>query len=339
MAYRTEQHNSPSLSVACPAKTPLLSVIIPLFNERDNLSSCQRRVLAALDKLESPSELVYVDDGSSDDSWETLQQLRQYPGVHHIQCLRLSRNFGKEAAMCAGLAAARGQAVVLLDADLQDPPEWLPKMVERWREGFDIVDMKRAERRGESWFKRTTASGFYRLLNRLSDLEIPENVGDFRLLDRRVVEHINQLPERTRFMKGLFAWPGFRRTTLVFDRAPRAAGETKWRYGKLLQLAIEGITSFSTKPLRIAGLAGVAASLLALLMMLSIVVKTLLFGEVVAGYPTLISVVLLLGGIQLLAIGVMGEYLGRIFIESKQRPLYLVMEHLGESSQPQGASR
>ncbi len=228
--------------------------------------------------------------------------------------------------MTAGLDAAKGQAVILLDADLQDPPELIPDMVAQWQDGYDVVDMQRRTRQGESVFKRGTAWLFYKLINRLSDISIPENVGDFRLLDRRVVDEIRKLPERTRFMKGLFAWPGFRRITLQFDRDPRLAGSTKWNCTRLVNLAVEGITSFSTRPLRLATAAGVITAISALVMAAVVFAKTLIWGDPVAGYPSMLMVILLLGSIQLLSIGLMGEYIGRLFIEAKQRPLYIVRD-------------
>ncbi|MGF1682849.1 glycosyltransferase family 2 protein [Photobacterium minamisatsumaniensis] len=295
-----------------------------MYNEKAVLEICHERLCRALDKLAQPCEIVYVDDGSSDNSWSMVQQFSS--SFHQIRSLRLSRNFGKEAAMSAGLQVATGDAVILLDADLQDPPELIPEMVIQWKAGFDVVDMKRKQRHGESWFKRITASLFYKVINQLSEMPIPENVGDFRLIDRRVVNEIIKLPERTRFMKGLLAWPGFRRTTLLFDRDPRIAGETKWNYTKLCHLAFEGITSFSTRPLRLATGAGLLTSLSALVLAVVVFMKTLIWGDPVAGYPSTILVMLLLGGMQLLSIGLMGEYVGRLFIEAKQRPLFVVME-------------
>ncbi|MGF1701812.1 glycosyltransferase family 2 protein [Photobacterium makurazakiensis] len=295
-----------------------------MYNENAVLEICHERLCRALDKLAQPCEIVYVDDGSNDNSWSMVQQFSS--SFHQIRSLRLSRNFGKEAAMSAGLQVATGDAVIILDADLQDPPELIPEMVTEWKAGFDVVDMKRKQRHGESWFKRITASLFYKVINHLSEMPIPENVGDFRLIDRRVVNEIIKLPERTRFMKGLLAWPGFRRTTLLFDRDPRIAGETKWNYTKLCHLAFEGITSFSTRPLRLATGAGLLTSLSALVLAVVVFMKTLIWGDPVAGYPSTILVMLLLGGMQLLSIGLMGEYVGRLFIEAKQRPLFVVME-------------
>lgn len=313
------------LQFNCRGGEPFLSVVVPLYNEEAVLEACHLRLCKVLDSLQQMCEIVYVDDGSSDRSWDLACQLTS--SVHQVRTIRLSRNFGKEAAMSAGLQSTQGMAVVLLDADLQDPPELIPAMVDQWQSGFDVVDMKRKQRHGESWFKRTTASLFYKLINRLSDLPIPENVGDFRLMDRRVVDEINKLPERTRFMKGLFTWPGFRRTTILFDREPRHAGQTKWNYTQLVHLAFEGITSFSTRPLRLATGAGLLTSLAAVVMALVVFAKTLVWGDPVAGYPTTIMVILLLGGVQLLSIGLMGEYVGRLFIEAKQRPLFVVMDN------------
>jgi glycosyltransferase involved in cell wall biosynthesis len=309
---------------------PELTVIIPFYNESETLFDCHQRVTSVLASLDQNCEILYVDDGSEDDSWLLLNQYLNETKQPQLttKCIRLSRNFGKEAAMTAGLHQATGRAVVLLDADLQDPPELIPEMLEAWRDGYDVVDMQRSSRAGESWFKKFTARSYYRVMSRLSDIEIPENVGDFRLLDRKVVDQINQLPERTRFMKGLFAWPGFKRTIIQYERDPRLAGETKWKYSKLMHLAFEGITSFSTKPLRIATIAGIGLSLIALVMALAVVMKTLVIGDPVPGYPSMITVILFLGGFQLISVGILGEYVGRLFIESKQRPLYAVMEEI-----------
>ncbi|BFM48638.1 glycosyltransferase family 2 protein [Marinomonas sp. THO17] len=307
-----------------PKTKPLVSVIIPFLNESEVLEQCHQRVTKALSELQQGCEIIYIDDGSQDQSWHMVSQFN-HP-LHYVRSLRLSRNFGKEAAMSAGLKAAAGRCVILLDADLQDPPEYIPQMVEAWRNGAQVVEMQRRERQGENWLKRFTAHGFYRFMSYVSDHSITENVGDFRLMDEKVVKVINTLPERTRFMKGLLAWPGFRRQVLSFDRDPRLAGQTKWNYPKLIHLALEGITSFSTKPLRWATMAGLATSLAAFVMALVVFTKTLIWGEPVVGYPSTILIILFLGGIQLLSIGVLGEYVGRLFIESKQRPLYVLME-------------
>ncbi|NOH53839.1 glycosyltransferase family 2 protein [Vibrio coralliilyticus] len=309
-------------SVPNRLKAVTLSVIVPYYNEAEVLPELHQRLTEVLSALPDSCEIIYVDDGSSDDSLQLVESFTAESCT--IRSIGLSRNFGKEAAMSAGLEHSRGLAVILIDADLQDPPELIPQMLAKWREGYDVVNMQRTERQGETWFKRASAAAFYRLLNTLVKSDIPENVGDFRLLSREVVDHINQLPERNRYMKGIFVWPGFKQATLPFQRDARFCGETKWNYLKLIGLAVDGITSFSIKPLRLATLLGVLIAGSALGYGAFIVFKTLLFGEVVTGYPSMMVVQLALGGIQLLSIGVLGEYIGRIFIESKGRPLYLV---------------
>lgn len=238
--------------------------------------------------------------------------------------MRFSRNIGKQAAMTAGLELARGAAVVVMDADLQHPPEAIPDMLEAWSQGAGVVNIRRRSRADEGWPKRVAARAFYRLINRLSSVPIPQDVGDFRLFSRRVVEALNLLQERNRFMKGLFAWVGFRQATLDFDCGERMGGESKWRFRQLWHFAVEGITAFSIAPLKLASHVGLVSSLLAFVWALYFFFKTLVLGDPVPGFPTLIVVVLLLGGLQLLAIGVVGEYLGRLSMESKRRPLYLI---------------
>jgi glycosyltransferase involved in cell wall biosynthesis len=245
----------------------------------------------------------------------------------------LSRNFGKEQAMSAGLRQARGEATVVIDADLQDPPELIPAMLGEWSRGADVVSMRRRHRAGESWLKRATAYAFYRVMNRLSDVPIPVDTGDFRLLSRRALDALNSLPERNRVMKGLFAWIGFRQRTIDYDRDPRAAGASKWRYWKLWNLALEGITGFSVGPLKVATYVGLLTALSAFMYAAFVFVKTLALGDPVRGFPTLIVVISFLGGLQLMAIGVLGEYVGRLFVEAKNRPLYLV-EELHAPAQP-----
>lgn len=301
-----------------------LSVVVPVYNEAQVLPSFHRRLAAALDGL-GAVEVLYVDDGSSDATAALLARLRAADPA--VGVVRFSRNFGKEVALSAGLRLARGEAVVVIDADLQDPPELIGAMLHQWRSGADVVNMRRRSRAGETWLKRATAHAFYRVINRLSEVPIPEDVGDFRLLSRRAVDALNELPERSRFMKGLFAWIGFRQVTVEYDRAPRAAGRTKWPYWRLWNLAVEGITAFSVAPLRAATCAGLASALSAFAYGLYFVVKTLAAGEEVHGFPTLIVTVLFLGGLQLMALGILGEYVGRLFTESKRRPLYFVDEY------------
>jgi glycosyltransferase involved in cell wall biosynthesis len=311
-----------------------LSIVVPLFNEEESLPLLHRRLKQALAGLSLPEggiEIVYVDDGSSDRSAAQLKQLRV--SCPCVGVVRFSRNFGKEQAITAGLQLARGQAVIVMDADLQHPPEMIPAMVAAWRDGADVVNMRRRSRADESWLKRRAAHGFYRLLNRLSDIPIPEDVGDFRLLSRRAVEALNQLPERNRFMKGLFAWIGYRQATLDYDCGERAAGHSKWQFRHLWNFAIEGVTAFSVAPLKVASKLGLASAALSFAYGVYFFVRSLIYGDPVPGFPTLIVVVLMLGGLQLLAIGVLGEYIGRLSLESKRRPLFLI-ESYEPASEP-----
>lgn len=295
-----------------------------------------KRLFDVLRNLSGGAEVIYVDDGSTDATPAVLHALRcDQSGVGVIS---LSRNFGKELALSAGLRACTGNAVIVLDADLQDPPELIPAMLDAFRQGNDVVNMRRRSRAGESWLKRLTAHLFYRLLNRLSDVPIPEDVGDFRLLSRRAVAAINEMPERNRYMKGLFAWVGYRQTTLDYDREARAAGVARQHYGRLLGLAVEGITSFSVVPLRLALVTGSIAGVTALALTVFYAFKALIFGDPVSGFPTLIVAILALGGLNLLGLGVLGEYLGRLFMEAKRRPLVLIdtfapPQLFGESAQ------
>lgn len=302
-----------------------LSVIVPVFNEAAVLTAFHRRLTAVLDGCDINAEIIYVDDGSRDASREVIEALRAQDG--RVASIALSRNFGKEIAMTAGLDHASGNAVVIIDADLQDPPELIPQLVEKWREGYDMVYARRTDRDGESWLKKITASLFYRVIRHAASFDIPRDTGDFRLLSRRAVEAIKRLPEQHRFMKGLFAWIGFRQIGVPYHREPRHAGTTKWNYWRLWNFALEGITSFTTAPLRLASYVGGGIALAAFAFGIGIVIDTLVHGNPVRGYPSLMAVVLFLGGIQLLFIGILGEYLGRMFDESKRRPLYLLDEY------------
>ena len=305
---------------------PLLSVVVPVFNEQDVLTEFHRRLSAVLDGLALDAEVVYVNDGSADASMALLAALHERDP--RVAVIDLSRNFGKEAAMSAGLDVADGDAVVLIDADLQDPPELIEQMLQTWREGYDVVLMRRRVRANESWLKKATSHAFYRVISRMGTIPIPEDVGDFRLLSRRAVAALRRLPERSRFMKGLFAWIGYPTRELLYDRDGRFAGDSKFNYWRLWNFALEGITSFSAAPLKSASYFGMAIALVAFAYGLFIMVKTLLYGDPVQGFPTLVTVVLFLGGLQLVALGVIGEYLARMFVEVKQRPLYLVARHL-----------
>lgn len=301
-----------------------LSIVVPIFNELPVLPNLYARLRNVLDPLEIHYELVLIDDGSRDGSGDYLLQLATTTSV--VKAVRLSRNFGKEAALTAGLEHASGDAVIILDADLQDPPELIPQMLAAFYGGSDIVCMKRRSRAGESWAKRLSAYLFYRLLNRISSIEIPRDTGDFRLMSRRVIDALRLLPERNRYMKGLFAWVGFPTLVIEYDRAARAAGTTKWNVLGLFGLAFEGFTSFSVAPLRWATGIGFLAALIGATFGLWIVVKTLLLGNAVEGYPSLIAMITFMGGIQLLSIGMVGEYVGKTYFETKQRPLYVILD-------------
>ena len=300
----------------------LLSIIIPFYNEQEVISECQQRISSAVEAIDMQVELLYINDGSKDDSLNILIALMQQD--KRIKIIDLSRNFGKENAMTAGLDKAKGDAVIIIDADLQDPPELIAEMVKTWRTGFDIVYAKRTMRKGESLVKKVTARLFYKLINKISDHEIPENVGDFRLMSRQAIDALNQVRERKRFMKGLFSWIGFPQTAIEYSRDPRLAGKTNWNYRKLIKFAIEGISSFTQKPLHLATYMGFITALGAFILGLFYIIKTLMFSETIQGFPTLITMILFFSGVQLLSIGILGEYIGHMFIESKQRPLYFI---------------
>jgi polyisoprenyl-phosphate glycosyltransferase len=299
-----------------------LSVVVPAYNEEEVLEEFHRRLTAVLDELGVPCEVVYINDGSSDGTLLAMQHFHATDS--RVSVVDLSRNFGKEIAMSAGLDHARGDAVVVVDADLQDPPELIPELVRHWRDGNDVVFAERVVREGETWFKKLTAHVFYRLIQKISRVRIPKDTGDFRLLSRRAVDSLRRLPEQHRFMKGLFTWIGYQQIGVPYRRDPRLAGETKWNYWKLWNFALEGITSFSIAPLKIATYVGLAIAVLAFLFAAWIIAKTLLFGDVVRGYPTIMVTILFLGGTQLVAIGILGEYVGRMFDETKGRPLYFI---------------
>lgn len=300
-----------------------VTVLIPVFNEAAVLPELLDRLAAVA--AASPAirfDWLFVDDGSTDGSREWLRDAALRDA--RMTLVELSRNFGKEAAMSAGFDHAGGDAVVVLDADLQDPPELIPAMVDAWRGGAQVVLMRRRSRAGETRFKRASAHLFYRLLNRLADVEIPEDVGDFRLLAREAVEALRRLPEQSRYMKGLFAWVGFPTRVIDYDRAPRHAGETKWDTLALFGLAIEGIVSFSTAPLRWVALLGATVAGGGLVWGAWIALKAAMLGEAVAGYPSLVALITMLGGVQLFSLGIVGIYVGKTFLETKRRPLYIV---------------
>lgn len=299
-----------------------LSVVVPVYNEREVLPEFHRRVCAVLATLGMNSQVIYVNDGSTDGTLDVIHGLDAQEV--RVQLVDLSRNFGKEIALTAGLDHADSDAVIVIDADLQDPPELIPELIAHWLDGYDVVYAKRTQRDGEGMVKKATAFLFYRLMQKMSRVAIPEDTGDFRLLSRRAVDAIKQLREQHRFMKGLFAWIGYPQKAVPYRRAGRFAGTTKWNYWKLWNFALEGITSFTGGPLKVATYAGLLSAVGALSYGAYFAVRTLLYGNPVPGYPSLVVIILFLGGIQLLSIGIMGEYLARMFDESKKRPLYFL---------------
>ncbi len=300
----------------------LLSIVVPVYNEAEVLPEFHRRLEKVLNQLDFSSEIIFVNDGSRDTTLEVLKKLQDKDG--RVGVIDLSRNFGKEIAMSAGLDHASGDAVVVIDADLQDPPELIPELVKYWLEGYDDVCAQRLSRDGESFIKRVTAHAFYRVIRRFSEVDIPPDTGDYRLLSRRAVEALKQLRERHRFMKGLFAWVGFERKEVPYQRDARAAGKTKWNYWRLWNFALEGITSHTTAPVRLASYLGIFVAFSAFVYAAFVIYDTLAHGNPVAGYSSLMVTLLFLGGVQLITLGMIGEYLGRMFDESKRRPLYFV---------------
>jgi len=317
-----QQALHPALHPRHAARMPSISVVAPAYNEQEVLGEFHRRVSEVLVKLGCDYEIVLVNDGSRDHTLALMHALRAHDP--HVTVVDLSRNFGKEIALSAGLDHTRGEVVVILDADLQDPPELIPAMLEGWREGYDVVYGVRTKRDGETWFKQLTAKYFYRFIKSVSRVQIPTDTGDFRLMTRRAVDAVGQLREEHRFMKGLFAWVGFPSRPLHYRREARVAGTTTWSYWKLWNFALEGITSFTVAPLKVATYLGLSVAALALLFAAFVSWKALVFGDPVRGYPSLMAVVLFLGGVQLISVGLLGEYVGRIFNEVKRRPLYLV---------------
>jgi glycosyltransferase involved in cell wall biosynthesis len=312
-----------------PIPNILLSVIVPVKDEEDAIGAFVNRVSAVLDGIAKTEgwEILFVDDGSSDTTLAQILAARS--SDPRVRAISLSRNFGKEAALSAGIDHALGQAAIPLDVDMQDPPEVLAAMVAKWREGYDVVYGVRHDRSSDHPIKRTTATLFYRVHNWLSPDKIPEHAGDFRLLDRKVIEVLRQLPERNRFMKGLFSWGGFRQIGIPYERAERTSGKTKFGYWKLWTLALDGITSSSTLPIRIWSYIGGVIALLSLTYAAFIVATTLLYGVSVRGYSSLLVAILFLGGVQLLSLGLLGEYVGRVLIEAKGRPVYVVRDSFG----------
>jgi polyisoprenyl-phosphate glycosyltransferase len=306
----------------------LYSFVVPLYNEEETLPELVRRLGAIADLLKMPTEIVLVNDGSRDGSIDLLRQFQQQDS--RICYINLARNFGHQIAVTAGLNFVRGDMVVILDADLQDPPELIPEMIAKWQSGYQVVYAQRVSRSQESWSKRGFAYVFYRLLNQLSDVEIPTDTGDFCLLDRSVVNVLNQMPERTRYLRGLRSWVGFRQTAVTFSRDPRFAGDVKYTFRKSLRLALNGIVSFSQVPLRLAMYVGLLAAVVALLMALLILYwRIFVPNSPLTGFTMILVAIFFLGAVQLVSIGILGEYIGRIYEEVKGRPLYTIAEVAG----------
>lgn len=304
-------------------KKKLVTILVPAYNEQEVLVMLYNRLKALMDENTNYDfEVLLVNDGSKDSTLNIMKQLRKED--KRICYLNLSRNYGKETAMIAGLDYAKGDCVIIIDADLQDPPELIPEMLQYWEEGYDDVYARRKSREGETWLKKFTSKMYYRMLQSVTKIEIQKDTGDFRLLDRRCVEALKQIRESQRYTKGLFSWIGYNKKEILYDRDPRAAGSTKWNYKKLIDLSIDGLTSFTTSPLRWSAIIGMLVSMIGFIYMLVIIFKTLLYGIDVPGYASTMVVILFLGGIQLIFLGVIGEYLGRAFYETKGRPLYFI---------------
>ncbi|MBP1743141.1 MAG: hypothetical protein H6Q58_119 [Firmicutes bacterium] len=305
-----------------------ITIMIPVYNEQESLKILYDRLKNILKQIDYNYEILFINDGSNDNSIDIIKSLRKEDsGVSYVN---LSRNYGKEVAMAAGFDYAKGDALIIMDADLQDPPELIPEMIKYWEEGYDDVYAKRRSRKGESWLKKKTSLWYYRVLKTVSKTPIQEDTGDFRLVSRRAVEALKRYKEVHRYTKGYFSLIGFKKKEVLFDRDPRIAGKTKWNYFKLIDLAIEGITSFTAFPLKISTYIGFTVAFFSFVYLLWVILKTLMFGESVAGYPSLISVILFMGGIQLICIGIIGEYLSRVFSETKNRPLYFIDDYNGE---------
>lgn len=304
----------------------LITILVPAFNEEEVLHQLHKRLTAVIANLSNYNfEILFVNDGSRDNTVNIIKELRKQD--RRVSLIDLSRNFGKEIAMMAGFDYAKGDAIIIIDADLQDPPELIPQMIKFWEQGYDDVFARRNSREGETWLKKCTSSVFYKILQKVTKVPLQQDTGDFRLLDRCCIEALKLLRETQRYTKGMFSWIGFNKKEIRFDRDARFAGETKWNYFKLFDLAIEGITSFTITPLRMSAAIGSLISIFAFVYMVWVIVKTLIFGNPIEGYPSLMTVILFIGGIQLISLGIIGEYLGRVFNETKRRPLYFVNEY------------
>lgn len=305
------------------SKKKLVTILVPAYNEQEVLNMLYDRLKTLMNNNTNYDfEILLVNDGSKDNTLKIMKELRTKD--RRVCYLNLSRNYGKETAMIAGLDYCKGDAVIIIDADLQDPPELIPEMLRYWEEGYDDVYAKRKSRKGETWLKKLTSTMYYKVLQAFTKIEIQKDTGDFRLLDRRCVEALKAIRESQRYTKGLFSWIGYNKKEILYDRDPRAAGQTKWNYKKLIDLSIDGITSFTTSPLRWSAIMGILVSIAGFIYMIAIIIKTMISGVDVPGYASTMVVILFLGGIQLIFLGVIGEYLGRAFYETKGRPLYFI---------------
>lgn len=312
-----------------------VSLLIPAYNEEETIPLLYNELNKVVETISGYEfEIFFVNDGSSDNTLNILRNLQQIDS--RVNYISFSRNFGKETAMAAGFDYVTGDAAVILDADLQDPPELIKEMIFHWEEGYDDVYAKRRSREGESWFKKFTSAAFYKVLQKMTKIPIQEDTGDFRLLDRRAIESLKKLREKQRYTKGMFSWIGFNKKEILFDRKPRAAGKTKWNYLKLFNLALEGVTSFTTSPLRISTILGILVSIFSIIYMFIVLIKSLIWKDPVQGYPSMMVTILFLGGVQLVSLGIIGEYVGRIFNETKYRPLYIIDEHNNEKIEDGG---
>lgn len=305
-------------------KNPVFSVIAPIYNELENIPELYPRIREVMDRTEEPWELILVDDGSTDGSTAVIRKLAE--NDTRVRPVIFARNFGHQIAVTAGVDYSRGDAVIIIDADLQDPPEVILALIDKWREGYEVVYAVREERQGESWFKKATASLFYRLIYRITDVDIPMDAGDFRLMDKKVIAVMQQMREKHRFLRGMSAWVGYRQVGVPYKRQPRFAGETKYPLSKMLKLALNAVTSFSYFPLQLATYIGFVAAGLSVLAIPIVAILRLITGTALLGQATTLIIVLFLGGVQLISLGIIGEYIGRIYDEAKNRPLYIVAE-------------
>ena len=303
---------------------PILSIIIPVYNEEQNINLLYSRLLSSLEKITPDFEIIWVNDNSSDQTLSLIKKLAAEDARNRY--ISMSRNFGHQRAITAGIDKCRGKAAVIMDGDLQDPPELIPELWAKYQQGFKVVYAQRRERKGESWFKKQTASWFYKILKKTANVEIPLNTGDYRLIDRRIIDHLKEMPEQDKFIRGQIAWIGFKQTSVMYDRDERASGSSKFSIFKMLHFALDGITAFSNYPLRIVTLMGFAVSFIAFLIILYALYSKFILNEVLSGWTSLIISTMFLGGIQLISIGIIGQYISRINSDVRKRPLYIVEE-------------